>query len=326
MGPQNAVICPYIPPHTIASFRGQQKPWGVYPINTKSVWGAMCLVWHPETLRAIINTEKAKNWVGLRRRLGKEEYNRRKDNPEFIRNLDTVLGYIIKDLGKKIYYCNPSCAQHISVDSSIGGRPAVGNRAALFLAGRDCPTPLQIPVGRGGCWWVNLWVLTEYFRAEHSGRRKEIAKSIEVNCRIPETKMVVVFMNEDQELPGSIKKALSDENFEKIKIHHTPEGHRSTYGEFFSYANENLEGELCVLCNNDMSFDESLNEITCNEEFDLEDHFISLTRWDVLHDNSLRFKRPERIRKNSQDAWDIQAPSSLEDDREGRLLYGSPRM
>ena len=141
--------CGYLSLYTPAHYsivQGVQKPWGVYPINTKSVWGAMCLVWQPETLRAVINTKKAKNWVGLRKRLGEAEYKRRRDNPEFIRNLDTVLGYIIKDLGKKIYYCNPSCAQHISVDSSIGGRPAVGNRAAVFLAGRNCPTPLEIPV------------------------------------------------------------------------------------------------------------------------------------------------------------------------------------
>ena len=77
-------------------------------------------------------------------------------------------------------------------------------------------------------------IMTEYFVSKNQKRQDEIIKSIEVNCRIPETKMVVVFVNEDQELPGSIKKALSDKNFEKIKIHRTPVGHRSTYGEFFS--------------------------------------------------------------------------------------------
>ena len=164
-------------------------------------------------------------------------------------------------------------------------------------------------------------VLTEYFHSKHRGRRKEIAKSIEVNCRIPETKMVVVFVNEDQELPGSIKKALSDKNFEKIKIHRTPVGHRSTYGEFFSYANDNLEGELCVLCNNDISFDHSLNEIL---GFDLSGHFISLTRWDVRYDNSLRFKQPARIRKNSQDAWIFKPPLPLKMVEKGGFYMGRP--
>lgn len=124
------------------------KPWGVYPIFTKSVWGAMCLVWNPATLREVINTDRAKNWVGMRKKLGPDEYVKRKNDPTLIRNLDTALGHIItKDLNKKIYYCNPSCVQHISEDSSIGNRPAVGKRSARFLAGeKGVPTPLEIPV------------------------------------------------------------------------------------------------------------------------------------------------------------------------------------
>ena len=78
-------------------------------------------------------------------------------------------------------------------------------------------------------------VLTEYFHSKHRGRRKEIAKSIEVNCRIPETKMVVVFINEDRELRLSIKKNLSEEDYNKIRLHRTPSGHRSTYAELFAY-------------------------------------------------------------------------------------------
>ena len=40
-------------------------------------------------------------------------------------------------------------------------------------------------------------LMTEYFNSSHTGRKKEIIKSIEVNCRIPETKRVVVFMDCD---------------------------------------------------------------------------------------------------------------------------------
>jgi hypothetical protein len=134
----------YTPAH-YSTIKGVRKPWGIYPITTKSVWGAMCLVWHPETLRQVVNADRGKNWVGLRSRLGTKEYNRRKENSQLVRNADTVLGHIInRDLGKKIYYCNPSCCQHISEDSSIGGRPAAGNRAASFVAGKNgCPNPLK---------------------------------------------------------------------------------------------------------------------------------------------------------------------------------------
>ena len=131
-------------PHHYSIMQRKVKPWGVYPVFTKSIWGAMCLVWEPSMLREVISTPRAKDWVGVRSRLGEEEYLRRKENPEDIRNVDTVLGYIVhRDLKKKTYYCNPSCCQHISEDSSIGGRPATGKRKAKFFAG-DVPSPMEI--------------------------------------------------------------------------------------------------------------------------------------------------------------------------------------
>lgn len=145
-------------------------------------------------------------------------------------------------------------------------------------------------------------ILTEYFRSDHPGRRKEIIKSIEVNARIPQTKRIVLFMDAETEFPEGLKRALSKENFNKIEVHESPGG-RSTYSDLLSYANKHLVGENCVLCNNDISFDETLDLLKDTEGFDLEGHFVCLTRWDVLHNNSLRFKQPARIRRNSQDAW-----------------------
>ena len=145
-------------------------------------------------------------------------------------------------------------------------------------------------------------ILTEYFRPAHKTRRKEIAKSIEINCRIPQTKRVIIFIDPEVEFPPSLKRVLSKENYDKIELHHIEPGGRSTYADFFSYANEHLVGENCALCNNDISFDESLDYIRFAEDFDLEGHFICLTRWDIRRDNSLRFQRA-KVRKNSQDAW-----------------------
>ena len=137
----------YTPLH-YSVIKGNKKPWGIYPIHTKSIWGAMCLVWKPSMLRQIVSSQRARNWIGVRKQIGEEEYAERVRNPELIRNLDTVLGYIIhKDLTKKTYYCNPSCCQHISEDSSIGGRAATGKRAARYVAGEEGnPRPSEIPV------------------------------------------------------------------------------------------------------------------------------------------------------------------------------------
>ena len=136
----------YTPLH-YSIIKGNQKPWGIYPIKTYSVWGAMCLVWEPQTLRDVISTHRAQNWIGVKKKIGEEEYEKRKNDSSQIKNLDTALGYIIeRDLFKKIYYCNPSCCQHISEDSSIEGRAATGKRAAKFVAGLNCPTPMEIPI------------------------------------------------------------------------------------------------------------------------------------------------------------------------------------
>ena len=137
-------------PHHYSIIRGKKKPWGIYPVFTRSVWGAMCLVWEPKVLKEVIATNRARSWVGVKSKLGDKEFYRRQENPELIRNLDTALGYIItRDLNRKTYYCNPSCVQHISEDSSIGGRPATGKRCARFLAGVDeSPSPLNIPINQ----------------------------------------------------------------------------------------------------------------------------------------------------------------------------------
>ena len=134
-------------------------------------------------------------------------------------------------------------------------------------------------------------VLTEYFRSDHLGRRKEIIKSIEVNARIPQTKRVVLFIDPEIEFPKGLQRVLSKEHFNKIEVHELTPGGRSTYSDLLSYANEHLIGENCVLCNNDISFDETLDLLKDTEGFDLEGHFVCLTRWDRTLGCSSRFSR-----------------------------------
>jgi len=167
-------------------------------------------------------------------------------------------------------------------------------------------------------------ILTEYFRSSNGNRRKEINKSIEVNCRIPQTKRVVIFIDPEVEFPPSLKHVLSKENYDKIELHHIETGGRTTYSDLFSYANEHLVGENCVLCNNDISFDETLDLLKNTDDFDLEGHFACLTRWDVMLDNSLRFKQPARIRKNSQDAWIFKPSLPLKMIEKGGFYMGRP--
>ena len=167
-------------------------------------------------------------------------------------------------------------------------------------------------------------LMTEYFRSSHTGRRKEIAKSIEVNCRIPEIKRVVVFVDSQTDLPLDLADVLSIENYKKIEVNRFPAGHRSTYSDFFSYANNHLAGENCILCNNDISFGGDLDEIRLVKNFDLSEHFLCLTRWDLMRDNTLRFKQPARIRKNSHDAWIFKPPLPAKMLEKGGFYMGRP--
>tara|TARA_A100001201_G_scaffold86969_1_gene76636 strand:- start:2345 stop:3184 length:840 start_codon:yes stop_codon:yes gene_type:complete len=164
-------------------------------------------------------------------------------------------------------------------------------------------------------------VMTEYYKSNRNDRHKEIVKSIEVNCRIEQTKQVILFMDPTIPFPQELRSVLSEENFKKIKIHYTRPNDRARYADFFSYANEHLAGERCILCNNDISFDESLQLL---DGFDLNGYFICLTRWDLMKDNSLRFKQPERIRKNSQDAWVFTPELPIKMIQKGQFYMGRP--
>tara|TARA_R110000824_G_scaffold42251_2_gene124678 strand:- start:55 stop:897 length:843 start_codon:yes stop_codon:yes gene_type:complete len=167
-------------------------------------------------------------------------------------------------------------------------------------------------------------LMTEYFRARNLKRRKEILKSIKLNCEVSQIKRVIVFVDPEVGFPISLRDFLSNENYNKIEIRHTPLGHRSTYSDFFSYANKNLVGENCIISNNDIAFDESLDEINKAEEFKLGGHFICLTRWELMPDNSLKFKEPAWVRKNSQDAWIFKSPAPKKMIKKGEFYLGRP--
>ena len=137
----------YTPLH-YSIVQGKMKPWGINPIYTKSMWGAMAMIWHPSVLEKIVNGEKAKTWVGRRSTMKASEIEHKTNNPDTICNVDTFLGYCVRDMGREMYYVNPSFAQHISEYSSIGGRSITGKRSARFMVGsKGVPSSKQIPTG-----------------------------------------------------------------------------------------------------------------------------------------------------------------------------------
>lgn len=137
----------YTPLH-YSVVRGRMQPWGINAIHTKSMWGAMAMIWHPSILEKIVNGEKAKNWVGRRSTMKAWQIKRKTNNPHEIRNVDTFLGYCVREMNREMYYVNPSFVQHISEYSSIGNRGTEGKRSARFIVGADgVPSAKEIPTG-----------------------------------------------------------------------------------------------------------------------------------------------------------------------------------
>lgn len=79
---------------------------------------------------------------------------------------------------------------------------------------------------------------------------------------------------------------------------------RLTYSMVFDYINNNIDhGELCILCNSDIFFDDSvshLNELPS-------DMFVCLTRYDVHADGVVQFMNRDFMMR-SQDTWAFRSP------------------
>ena len=145
--PKNCGFLSLYTPLHYSVIKGKIKPWGVNSIFTKSLWGAMAMVWHPSVLEQIVNGEKAKNWIGRRSTMNPFEKAHKLENPQDVRNVDTFLGYCVREMGREMHFVNPSFAQHISEYSSIGNRNTTGKRSARFMVGtQGVPTAKEIPI------------------------------------------------------------------------------------------------------------------------------------------------------------------------------------
>ena len=77
----------------------------------------------------------------------RSEIEHKENNPQDVCNVDTFIGYSMRDMGRNMNYVNPSFAQHISEYSSIGGRDVNGKRSAKFMVGTNSvPAAKDVPI------------------------------------------------------------------------------------------------------------------------------------------------------------------------------------
>lgn len=132
-------------------------------------------------------------------------------------------------------------------------------------------------------------LLIEYHTPKNTERNREYIQCIENNINSKLFKTITIFAEDD--LPSNI----SDSSI--VKVVRTDK--RRKYKDFFNYCNDNYMGQICVLSNTDIYFDNSLKFI---ESVDMNNRLLALTRWDeedglaVLHDK-------EESSRFSQDTW-----------------------
>lgn len=147
----------YTPQHYQQWTDGRQRPFGVYSVNTNSVWGAMALAFPPKVLRELLNHPRALGWLGAKItwRPGESKADfqarweavqeTRRREPWLIQNSDTAIGIILrKFLKKKLVYVSPSPVDHCSKYSSIGHGGNSGNRNAFYIADPTKPLYPQV--------------------------------------------------------------------------------------------------------------------------------------------------------------------------------------
>ncbi|MBI3334441.1 hypothetical protein HYZ97_03055, partial [Candidatus Pacearchaeota archaeon] len=148
---------------------------------------------------------------------------------------------------------------------------------------------------------VNL--LTRYYHDPSLERQKEIEQCILANCRNEFIEKIYLFVKEDLDI----------DHFKSDKIEKVILGRCMTFDDAIMLCNSSLGGELCIIANTDIYFDESLKLL---HGVNFHNLVLALTRHDVLADGSIQemkgFYFNGEFRKcspaYSQDAWILHAP------------------
>jgi hypothetical protein len=142
-------------------------------------------------------------------------------------------------------------------------------------------------------------LITQYYKDNSSERQKEIDLCLEKNIENKHIDQIHLLLeSEDVKIPTNYQ-------VDKVKI--TVIGKRWKFRDAFEYCNRELSGLVCIVANSDIYFDQSINHILRQRTFT--GQFISLTRYDVTKENTLRFN--EWTASFCQDAWIFESPLPL---------------
>jgi hypothetical protein len=170
-------------------------------------------------------------------------------------------------------------------------------------------------------------LLIEYFKSQNTSRDQEYIFCIKQNISNPLIEKIHVFISDE---------SILNENSEKLQIVKLDK--RPTFYDLMEYCNLNLEGQKCIIGNTDIIFDDSIGNL---KEFEFENQFIALTRWDLYQkennwyinyyhnlwwnpskDGSLNENESIFTSEFSQDSWIFSSPIKLDD--RAKFMMGKP--
>jgi len=147
--PDTAFLSLYTPKHYSTGHKNGAKEIGVNRIVTGSLWGACALVWKASVLEKVLDHEIAKNWVGVPPKAGpsrKSVMKKRAADPALIANSDTCIGKCVNRLKQRMYFVDPSPANHVALTSSIAHGGNKGRRNCSRCADHSVSLFDQLPL------------------------------------------------------------------------------------------------------------------------------------------------------------------------------------
>jgi len=141
---------------------------------------------------------------------------------------------------------------------------------------------------------INL--ITQYYLDSSAERQKELDHCLAQNIACNQIDRVHLLLESENDIPTKI---IGDS--EKVKV--TILGHRWKYMDAFQYCNANLDGQICVISNSDIYFDQTLH---CLHFTSMRGKLLAITRIDVTKEDKLIFN--EWTAAICQDTWVTQAP------------------
>jgi hypothetical protein len=137
-------------------------------------------------------------------------------------------------------------------------------------------------------------LITQYYKCKTKERQKEIDFCLKQNILNKNIDKIVLLA--ETSLPVELC-------HNKVSV--IAKSSRSTFGDMFIISND-YKGEICIVSNSDIYFDDSLNFI---DKLDLTSAFLTPCRYNVREDGS--FYKPKK-RGGGIDAWFFKSPVGLD--------------